>query len=148
MKSRNETGFEQLPSDLMLRINQLCDRYESQLRLGELPSIDDYLEHIAVEYRDVILRELIPLEMEHRCQLGESPDANEYLELYPGLDPGWLASSLKTTQTELLTATGISARARPAGAVSTADCERGHSLAGRIDETSGSVCSRSRLSDV
>ena len=109
MKSRNETGFEQLPSDLMLRINQLCDRYESELRLGELPSIDDYLEHIAVEYRDVILRELIPLEMEHRCQLGESPDPNEYLELYPGLDPGWLASSLKTTQTELLAVTGISA---------------------------------------
>ena len=108
MKSRNETGFEQLPSDLMLRINQLCDRYESELRLGELPSIDDYLEHIAVEYRDVILRELIPLEMEHRCQLGESPDATEYLELYPGLDPDWLASSLKTTQTELLAATGIS----------------------------------------
>ncbi|MCA9003717.1 MAG: hypothetical protein KDA70_00480, partial [Planctomycetaceae bacterium] len=100
MKSRNETDFEQLPSDLMLRINQLCNQYETALRRGELPSIDDYLEHVAVEYRDVILRELIPLEIEHRCQLGESLKSADYLDLFPGLDPDWLVSVLETAQAE------------------------------------------------
>ncbi|WP_417393282.1 protein kinase domain-containing protein [Gimesia sp.] len=106
MKSRNETDFEQLPSDLMLRINQLCDQYETELKLGELPSIDDYLEHVALEYREVILRELIPLEIEHRCQRGEAPQSDNYLDLFPGLDANWLSSVLETTQAnQLITAT-------------------------------------------
>lgn len=109
MKSRNETDFEQLPSDLMLRINQLCDQYETELRRGELPSIDVYLEHVAIEYREVILRELIPLEIEHRCQLGESPQSADYLELYPGLDPDWLASVLESAQAQQLAASDNSA---------------------------------------
>lgn len=102
MKSRNETDFEQLPSDLMLRINQLCDQYESELRLGELPSIDDYLENVALEYREVILKELIPLEIEHRCQLGQTPKSVDYLELFPGLEPDWLVSVIETTQADQL----------------------------------------------
>ena len=73
MKSRNGTDFEQLPSDLMLKINRLCDQFETELRQGDLPSITDWLDHVAVEYREVILKELIPLEVEHRIQTGEVP---------------------------------------------------------------------------
>ncbi|QDT91989.1 bifunctional serine/threonine-protein kinase/formylglycine-generating enzyme family protein [Gimesia algae] len=104
MKSRNETDFEQLPSDLMLRVNQLCDQYETELRLGELPSIDDYLENVALEYREVILKELIPLEIEHRCQRGETLKSADYLELFPDLEPDWLASVLEAAQADQLAA--------------------------------------------
>lgn len=90
MKSTNETDFDQLPSDLMLKINQLCDRFESELRHGDLPSINAYLDDVAVEYREVILKELIPLEVEHRCQQGEPPEAGEYLNAFPILDQEWL----------------------------------------------------------
>ncbi|MCA9022376.1 MAG: hypothetical protein KDA74_19640, partial [Planctomycetaceae bacterium] len=86
MKSPNETDFEQLPSDLMLKINQLCDRYESELRQGDLPSINAYLDDVAVDFREVILKELIPLEVEHRCQQGETPESSEYLRQFPVLD--------------------------------------------------------------
>ncbi|WP_339729252.1 bifunctional serine/threonine-protein kinase/formylglycine-generating enzyme family protein [uncultured Gimesia sp.] len=92
MKSPNETDFDQLPSDLMLKINQLCDRYESELRQGDLPSINAYLDDVAVDYREVILKELIPLDVEHRCQQGETPESSDYLHQFPILDQEWLSS--------------------------------------------------------
>lgn len=100
MNSRNETDFEQLPSDLMLKINQLCDQFESELKQGNLPSINAYLDDIAVEYRDVILKELIPLEVEHRFEHGEQPDSSEYLTQFPALDQEWVLTVIRKTRAE------------------------------------------------
>ncbi|QDU51023.1 bifunctional serine/threonine-protein kinase/formylglycine-generating enzyme family protein [Gimesia panareensis] len=104
MKSRNGTDFEQLPSDLMLKINQLCDQFEVELRQGDLPSITDWLDHVAVEYREVILKELIPLEVEHRIQTGDLPQVNDYLQVFPMLDQEWLSETIATAQAELKSA--------------------------------------------
>lgn len=104
MNSRNETDFEQLPSDLMLKINQLCDQFESELRQGTLPAINDYLDDIAVEYREVILKELIPLEVEHRSQRGKQPESSDYLNQFPALDEVWLSEVIENARVENETA--------------------------------------------
>lgn len=101
MKSRNGTDFEQLPSDLMLKINQLCDQFETELRQGDLPSITDWLDHVAVEYREVILKELIPLEIEHRIQTGDIPQVSDYLQPFPLLDQDWLSETIGIARAEL-----------------------------------------------
>jgi len=107
VKSRNGTDFEQLPSDLMLKINRLCDQFETELRQGDLPSITDWLDHVAVEYREVILKELIPLEVEHRIQTGEVPQVSDYLQYFPQLDQEWLSETIGTANTELKPATAL-----------------------------------------
>lgn len=104
MKSRTKTDFEQLPSDLMLKINQLCDQFESELRQGRLPSISAYLEDVALEYRDAVLKELIPLEVEHLSRDGKSPDVSDYLSQFPMLDQEWLSALIANTRAETKTA--------------------------------------------
>lgn len=92
VKSQNETDFEQLPSDLMLIINQQCDQFESELQQGKLPLISAYLDDVALEYREVLLKELVSLEVEHRCQRGENPESSEYQQKYPALDQQWVST--------------------------------------------------------
>lgn len=108
MNSRNETDFEQLPSDLMLKINQLCDQFESELKQENLPSISAYLDDIAVEYRDVILKELIPLEVEHRFEQGEQPDSSEYLTQFPALNQEWVLTVIGNARADSKTVSAYS----------------------------------------
>jgi len=102
--SHNETDFEQLPSDLMLEINQLCDQFESELRQGDLPVINDYLDDVALEYREVILKELIPLELAHLSQRGKQPESSDYLSQFPALDEVWLSEVIENARVENETA--------------------------------------------
>ena len=104
MKSHNNADYEQLPSDLMLKINQLCDQFESELKQGMLPSITVYLDEVPSQYQDVILKELIPLEVRHRSQQGKRPQASDYLDPFPVLDPGWLTDVIETTRAQYETA--------------------------------------------
>jgi len=104
VKSRNETDFEQLPSDLMLIVNQLCDQFESELRQGTLPSISGYLDDVALEYRDVVLKELIPLEVEHLSRHGRQPESSDYLSQFPVLDQEWLSAIIGNALSESKTA--------------------------------------------
>ena len=104
MKSQNNADFEQLPPDLMLKINQLCDQFESELKRGSLPSITSYLDEVASPSQGVILKELILLEIEHRSQQGKQPVAGDYLESFPDLDPKWLLDVIDTTRAQNETA--------------------------------------------
>lgn len=100
MNSQNETEFEQLPSDLMLKINQLCDQFESELKQGNLPLISAYLDDVAFEYREIILKELVSLEVVHRYQRGEKPESSEYLRKYPALDQEWISTVVQNSRSE------------------------------------------------
>ncbi|WP_298868785.1 bifunctional serine/threonine-protein kinase/formylglycine-generating enzyme family protein, partial [uncultured Gimesia sp.] len=104
MKSQNNADFEQLPPDLMLKINQLCDQFESELKRGSLPSITSYLAEVSSPSQGVILKELISLEIEHRSQQGKRPLAGDYLESFPNLDPKWLSDVIETTRAQNETA--------------------------------------------
>jgi hypothetical protein len=53
--------FEDLPLDLMLRVDAVCDRFEAALQAGASPRIDAYLELVPAPVRPVLLGELISL---------------------------------------------------------------------------------------
>ncbi|MFK7779402.1 MAG: bifunctional serine/threonine-protein kinase/formylglycine-generating enzyme family protein [Gimesia sp.] len=97
MSSQNNAGFEQLPSNLMLKINQLCDQFESELKQGTRPSIAAYLNEVSPEYQNVILKELIPLEVDYFSQQGKQPQASDYLDPFPALESKWILDVIENT---------------------------------------------------
>lgn len=102
--SQHNADYEQLPSELMLEFNQLCDQFESELKQGKLPVIKTYLENVPSQYQTVVLKELIPLEVEHRSQSGEAPRASDYHDLFPDLDSKWLSDVFKNMRAQEETA--------------------------------------------
>jgi hypothetical protein len=53
------TRFEDLPLDLMRRVDDICDRFEAALQAGVAPRIDDYLELVPSPVRLVLMGELL-----------------------------------------------------------------------------------------
>ena len=53
--------FEELPLDLMRRVDAVCDRFESALEAGAAPRIDVYLELVPAPVRLVLMGELLAL---------------------------------------------------------------------------------------
>src|SRR5262245_47048403 len=73
-----------LPRDLLERIIAACDRFESALRAGESPRIEDHLEAAREEDRPILLRELLGIEVEVRLGQGEALDPSEYRGRFAG----------------------------------------------------------------
>jgi hypothetical protein len=53
--------FNDLPVDLMRRVDAVCDRFEAALQSGEAPRIDAYLGLVPNPARLVLLGELLAL---------------------------------------------------------------------------------------
>jgi hypothetical protein len=53
--------FEDLPLDLMRRVDAVCDRFEAALRAGAAPRIDNYLELVPERARPALRGELLAL---------------------------------------------------------------------------------------
>ena len=51
------------------RIHSFCEEFEAQLRAGDSPRIEEYLERAAENDRRVLLRELLFLEVELKREL-------------------------------------------------------------------------------
>jgi len=60
-----------------------CDRFEDAWRSGQRPSIDTYLVQVEEAVQPALLAELVRLELEWRCRLGEQPSVEEYVQRYP-----------------------------------------------------------------
>ncbi len=74
--------MSKLPLELMMQIEQVCDRFESACQLGSPPLIEDYLRQhprIAAE----LLRPLLTLEIDYRRQRGEKPAWSDYRGRFP-----------------------------------------------------------------
>src|SRR5690349_3674388 len=63
---------QELPLDVVERIDEICDRFEAAWRAGERPGIEDYLHQIDEPYRTALAAELLASEVEARRRLGES----------------------------------------------------------------------------
>src|SRR5262245_13139134 len=70
-------------------IDQLCDEFESRLRIGEVPRIEDYLPKVSEANRPALLRELVPLEVEYRRRRNEHPTVAEFEQRFPGEQFSW-----------------------------------------------------------
>jgi serine/threonine protein kinase len=65
------------------RLDQLCDSFESACVAGGRPRIEDYLDKVSTEEREVLLPELLRLEMEYRTRTGETLRRAEFDERFP-----------------------------------------------------------------
>jgi serine/threonine-protein kinase len=67
----------------LVRLNQLCDEFESAFHRGSKPVIEEVLREVAQDQRAELLAELLPLEIEYRRSNGENPQLGEYLARVP-----------------------------------------------------------------
>lgn len=69
------------------KIDQLCDRFESEKRAGKNPQIAEYLNETESSHeREQLLRELLQLDIELGADLGETATLEKYLEQLPNDD--------------------------------------------------------------
>ena len=87
-------SLEELTGARLLRLDELCDRFESAWRRGERPCLESYVRELPQADRLVAARELIRVEVEYRVGRGEVPLAREYEEAIPlSTPPGSSRSS-------------------------------------------------------
>ena len=67
----------------MLRVNEICRRFEVAWRSEESPSIENYLGEASEEERPVLLRELIAAEMALYLSEDKEPRIEDYLARFP-----------------------------------------------------------------
>ncbi len=91
MNARQESSFEELPEECMLRINQCCNRFETAWQSGTQPSLEEALHEFEPEHHLAALEELLPLEIEYRQQAGESLAVEDYALRFPQFDRNRLA---------------------------------------------------------
>ncbi|MCA9096425.1 MAG: hypothetical protein KDA68_23255, partial [Planctomycetaceae bacterium] len=92
--SHRPTEYTELTEDQMLRINRLCDQFESEWKAGQHPSIETTLQKLPPADRTAALAELLPLEIEYRRRDGTELRFDEYATRFPSLDRTWLAGLL------------------------------------------------------
>jgi serine/threonine protein kinase len=98
-------GFINLSSDLPLdvrqKIDKLCVRFERSWQDGKsTPSLEEYIAPVAVEYREVLLRELLVIEKNYRRDAAQVRLADDQLcALHPKLMPQ-MAEELKALRQE------------------------------------------------
>jgi len=96
------TGIlNELPISDQLRIDEICETFESAWRLGQRPSIENYVLPGARQTNQALLQELIAVDLHHRSKIGESIDIQDYLQRFPQLDPSWLAMIVAETANDL-----------------------------------------------
>ena len=74
---------ETLSTESLVRINQVCEKFEAAWKRGERPKIEDYLEGAEGNERTWLLRELLGLEIDYRRGNGEEPSIREYALRFP-----------------------------------------------------------------
>jgi serine/threonine protein kinase len=69
------------------RVDQVCDRFEAAWQAaattGQRPRLEDYLPDASETECCLLLRELLAVELEYRCQRGETPAVEEYRARFP-----------------------------------------------------------------
>src|SRR5437764_650942 len=53
---------------------------------GQKPRVEDYLLDVSVEAQSSLLQDLIKVDVEHRCRIGDNPKVEVYLSRFPQLD--------------------------------------------------------------
>src|SRR5437879_908665 len=86
MSSAGARGNGDLPLADLIRLDEVCDRYEAALNAGEAPEPAAFLAGIEGPARRILVRELLSLDLEYRSQRGERPEAAAYRALVPGYD--------------------------------------------------------------
>jgi hypothetical protein len=84
MSDSQPNGAESSELNALRRIVAACEEFEVEWRGGCAPRIDAFLDRVAPEHRDGLLRELLAIEVELRTARGEKPTPDQLRVLYPG----------------------------------------------------------------
>ncbi|WP_166826574.1 protein kinase domain-containing protein [Thalassoroseus pseudoceratinae] len=89
--------FDDLPEDVLLQINRLCNDYESACRasLGDTPAIEEWLSELDEQHRVVAIWELLPVEVAYRQKGNQACPLDEYVRRFPNLDSRRLRDCLQ-----------------------------------------------------
>src|SRR5262245_6403336 len=77
---------DSLPLSVAERIDEVCLRFEAAGQAGQGPRIEDCLGGVDGAEREALLRQLLRIELEYRCQGGSVPAVEEYLGRFPGYE--------------------------------------------------------------
>ena len=84
MKDRPPLDPRQLPLELAVEVDRLCDRFGAEWAAGRRPRAEDYLNCVGDGLRAPLLGELLRVELEHRRATGEEITQQEFLNRFPG----------------------------------------------------------------
>ena len=90
----NSPSNPNLSDEILRRIDQACDEFESAWKAGDRPFVDDVLGDFPDNAQGVLLNELLPIEIAWRQKSGESPTVDSYLFRFPQLHQALLKSLL------------------------------------------------------
>lgn len=82
----NSSSNSNLSDEILRRIDQTCDDFESAWKAGERPFVDDVLGDFPADAQAAVLNELLPIEIAWRQKSGETPSVDSYLFRFPELD--------------------------------------------------------------
>jgi len=85
--------FSELPETQMLRINQVCDRFEQAWQSGSETDIESILSDAEPVDRPVLARELVAIEIRYRRERGLDVDLQDYQHRFPDVEKTWLIDS-------------------------------------------------------
>ncbi len=69
--------------DVQRQVNALCDEFEDALRDGMQPAIESFLDRIDSHHRELLLRELLPIELDAQAASRASPSLEDSLKRFP-----------------------------------------------------------------
>jgi serine/threonine protein kinase len=95
----NSPSNPNLSDEILRRIDQACDDFESAWKSGERPFVDDVLGDFPEAAHGSLLDELLPIEIAWRMKSGETPSTDSYLFRFPELDPARLETLLGSEST-------------------------------------------------
>ena len=90
--------FSELPETQMLRINQVCDRFEQAWQSGAEPDIESVLADSEPVDRPVLTRELIAIEIRYRRQRDIDVSLQDFQQRFPDVEETWLIDSRSSRQ--------------------------------------------------
>jgi serine/threonine-protein kinase len=99
MSEPNSTLSERLPVNELLRVDSICQRFETAwlaaAQSGSSPRVEEYLTDAEDAIRELLLRQLVLLDVEYRHRRGERPSADDYQARFPSLGRAWLEAEVR-----------------------------------------------------
>jgi len=86
MKPETPDRRDSLPLSVAERIDEVCTRFEAAWQNGQ-PRLEEFLGAAEGPEREALLRELLRVELDYRCQGGSVPAVEDYLSRFPGYEP-------------------------------------------------------------
>lgn len=76
-----------LSANEVWQIEQICDEFEEAWQAGQHPKLESFLRQLkgGTRLQEVLLKQLLPLELEYRWRAGEVPRPAEYEMRFPSL---------------------------------------------------------------